>query len=104
MTDLNRKLFRRVYERLMPLAWQGDSCLIVMGSEGRGEQLLRTDQDNGIIYREEPDAATRESFAWKPILTSDMPTGRPAAATPRRAWQAVEVPGRTFLAFAEVRA
>jgi glycogen operon protein len=33
-----------------------------------------------------------------------MPTGRPAAATPRRAWQAVEVPGRTFLAFVEVRA
>ncbi|WP_026791800.1 glycogen debranching protein GlgX [Pleomorphomonas oryzae] len=47
---------------------------------------------------------TREGHSWKPILSSDMPTGRPAAATPRRAWQAVEVPGRTFLAFVEVRA
>jgi CBS domain-containing protein len=28
-----------------------DACLIVMGSEGRGEQLLRTDQDNGIVFR-----------------------------------------------------
>jgi len=29
-----------------------DSCLMVMGSEGRGEQLLRTDQDNGIVFRD----------------------------------------------------
>ncbi len=47
---------------------------------------------------------TREGYSWKPILSSDMPTGRPAAATPRRAWQAAEVPGRSFLAFVEVRA
>jgi glycogen operon protein len=46
----------------------------------------------------------RDEHSWKPVLTSDMPSGRPAAATPRRAWQAVEVPGRTFLAFVEVRA
>ena len=29
-----------------------NSCLFVMGSEGRGEQLLKTDQDNGLILRD----------------------------------------------------
>lgn len=49
VTDLNRKVFRRTFERLMPPGVQANGCLIVMGSEGRGEQLLRTDQDNGLI-------------------------------------------------------
>jgi Predicted signal-transduction protein containing cAMP-binding and CBS domains len=49
VTDLNRKVFSRLFERLMPEELQGKCCLIVMGSEGRGEQLLRTDQDNGLI-------------------------------------------------------
>jgi CBS domain-containing protein len=29
-----------------------DSCLIVMGSDGRGEQVLRADQDNGLMLRD----------------------------------------------------
>jgi CBS domain-containing protein len=29
-----------------------NSCLFVMGSEGRGEQLLKTDQDNGLVLRD----------------------------------------------------
>ena len=66
VTDLNRKLFRRVFERLTPPALRNDVCLIVMGSEGRGEQLLRTDQDNGLIFRDAPAdderAATAEPF------------------------------------------
>jgi CBS domain-containing protein len=49
VTDLNRRLLRRVYELVMPAAWRDAACLIVMGSEGRGEQLFRTDQDNGLI-------------------------------------------------------
>ena len=54
VTDLNRKLFRRVFEQVTPPRLRDDVCLIVMGSEGRGEQLLRTDQDNGLIFRSEP--------------------------------------------------
>lgn len=30
-------------------------CFISLGSEGRGEQLLRTDQDNAIIYEDVPE-------------------------------------------------
>ena len=29
------------------------SCLIVMGSEGRAEQILRTDQDNALIISDD---------------------------------------------------
>ncbi len=49
---LNAKLFERTWQMVAPAALQADSCLFVMGSEGRGEQLLKTDQDNGLILRE----------------------------------------------------
>jgi len=37
---------------IAPAALAANSCLFVMGSEGRGEQLLKTDQDNGLILRD----------------------------------------------------
>ncbi|MDQ2106271.1 putative nucleotidyltransferase substrate binding domain-containing protein [Azospirillum isscasi] len=52
VTELNRKIFRRLFELLAPPDLLANSCLIVMGSEGRGEQLLKTDQDNGLILRD----------------------------------------------------
>lgn len=52
VTELNRKVFRRLFELLAPPEVQENICLIVMGSEGRGEQLLKTDQDNGLIVRD----------------------------------------------------
>lgn len=63
VTDLNRKLFRRVFELATPPALRDGVCLMVMGSEGRGEQLLRTDQDNGLIFRTEPSNGQREAIA-----------------------------------------
>jgi CBS domain-containing protein len=66
VTDLNRRLFQRLYELVLPAELTGRACLIVMGSEGRGEQLLRTDQDNALILRDtEPPAelgALTEAF------------------------------------------
>jgi CBS domain-containing protein len=56
VTDINRKIFRRVFTWLASPDLQQRCCLIVMGSEGRGEQLLRTDQDNGLIFAEGPGA------------------------------------------------
>lgn len=49
---LNRQIFRRLWELLAPEALRANSCLIVMGSEGRGEQIIRTDQDNALILRD----------------------------------------------------
>ena len=50
--DLNRPLFARLWELLAPPALIANSCLIVMGSEGRGEQILKTDQDNALLLRD----------------------------------------------------
>ncbi|RQW24623.1 cyclic nucleotide-binding/CBS domain-containing protein [Rhodobacteraceae bacterium CH30] len=49
---LNARLFERAWQMLAPPALQENSCLIVMGSEGRGEQILKTDQDNALIIRD----------------------------------------------------
>lgn len=50
--ELNAKLFERAWQLLAPADLVENSCLFVMGSEGRGEQLLKTDQDNGLILRD----------------------------------------------------
>ena len=47
VSDLNRRLHAKLYGLVAPDAIRESACLIVMGSEGRGEQTLRTDQDNG---------------------------------------------------------
>ncbi|MGL6070484.1 DUF294 nucleotidyltransferase-like domain-containing protein, partial [Craterilacuibacter sp.] len=48
---LSARLFERTWQQLASPALQQNSCLIVMGSEGRGEQILKTDQDNALIIR-----------------------------------------------------
>ncbi|KPL52845.1 hypothetical protein ABB55_11990 [Prosthecomicrobium hirschii] len=48
-SDLNRRLLARLFHMLAPASIREAGTLIVMGSEGRGEQTVRTDQDNGLI-------------------------------------------------------
>ena len=50
--ELNAKLFERAWQLIAPADLVDNSCLFVMGSEGRGEQLLKTDQDNGLVLRD----------------------------------------------------
>jgi len=50
--ELNAKLFERAWQLIAPPDLVANSCLFVMGSEGRGEQILKTDQDNGLILRD----------------------------------------------------
>jgi CBS domain-containing protein len=50
--DLNARLFERAWQLIAPPELVAHSCLLVMGSEGRGEQLLKTDQDNALILRD----------------------------------------------------
>jgi CBS domain-containing protein len=37
-------------------------CWVVLGSEGRREQTLKTDQDNALIFADSADAASRDYF------------------------------------------
>lgn len=55
VSELNSKLYRKVFEMVVPASLQGHCALIVMGSEGRGEQILRTDQDNALIFHDGAD-------------------------------------------------
>ncbi|MEN8220581.1 MAG: putative nucleotidyltransferase substrate binding domain-containing protein [Pseudomonadota bacterium] len=52
INELNQQIFKKLYTFIAPPALLENSCLIIMGSEGRGEQILKTDQDNGIILRD----------------------------------------------------
>jgi CBS domain-containing protein len=45
VNQLNKKLLDKLYKILAPIELYEKSCLVVMGSEGRGEQILKTDQE-----------------------------------------------------------
>jgi CBS domain-containing protein len=55
ISELNEQIYRKLYEMMVPEALQEKACLIVMGSEGRKEQMLKTDQDNALIVENEED-------------------------------------------------
>lgn len=49
---LNQRLIERLWNLLAPAELVANSCLLVMGSEGRGEQIMKTDQDNALVLRD----------------------------------------------------
>ncbi len=49
---LNAQVFARLWGFVAPPELVANSCLLVMGSEGRGEQILKTDQDNALLLRD----------------------------------------------------
>ncbi|KAA0912875.1 DUF294 nucleotidyltransferase-like domain-containing protein [Psychrobacter sp. ANT_WB68] len=57
---LNAQVFTKLWQLIVPEDVMANTCVIVMGSEGRGEQIMRTDQDNALIIRDgftHPDLA-----------------------------------------------
>jgi CBS domain-containing protein len=62
VSDLNRHLFAKLFAMTASPAIREHGCLIVMGSEGRGEQTMRTDQDNGLILAAPVDEAELKAF------------------------------------------
>ena len=62
VSDLNRRLLAKLFRLVAPRSIAEKGCLIVMGSEGRGEQTVRTDQDNGLILSEPVPEADLEAF------------------------------------------
>jgi CBS domain-containing protein len=49
---LNAQVYARLWSFVAPPELVVNSCLLVMGSEGRGEQILKTDQDNALLLRD----------------------------------------------------
>lgn len=63
VSALNQRLFARLWSLLAPPALVAQSCLLVMGSEGRGEQILKTDQDNALVLADGVDDAGLPALA-----------------------------------------
>lgn len=49
--QLNTKVYQKLYSLVLPTELQNNACLIVMGSEGRNEQIIKTDQDNALVIK-----------------------------------------------------
>lgn len=49
VSALNSRIMQRIFELLVPKPHHAQLCLLILGSEGRREQLLKTDQDNALI-------------------------------------------------------
>jgi CBS domain-containing protein len=58
---LNRRLIERAWGMVAPRELIEHSCLVVMGSEGRSEQIQKTDQDNALILRDSVAAHIAEA-------------------------------------------
>jgi CBS domain-containing protein len=56
VSELNSRLFAKLWSLVAPADLAANSCLLVMGSEGRGEQIIKTDQDNALLLRDGFDA------------------------------------------------
>ena len=100
--ELNRQVFHRLWELVAPEPLRINSCLIVMGSEGRGEQIIKTDQDNALLLRdgfvfEGLEAVTQAftaaliDFGYPPcpggIMLSRPPWRQPLSAFRGQLWQ-----------------
>ncbi len=62
VSELNKKVLRKLFEILAPPELAAHACLLVMGSEGREEQVLKTDQDNALILRDGFEHPDLEAF------------------------------------------
>ncbi len=50
--QLNTKVYKNLYKLIVPSELQANACFIVMGSEGRNEQIMKTDQDNALVIKD----------------------------------------------------
>ncbi|MFB9887579.1 putative nucleotidyltransferase substrate binding domain-containing protein [Balneatrix alpica] len=51
IATMNEKVMAKLFNLLVPESILPHVCLLVMGSEGRREQILKTDQDNAVLMR-----------------------------------------------------
>lgn len=62
VSELNKKLLGKLFDLLAPPELRANACLLVLGSEGREEQVLKTDQDNALILRDDFDCPDLARF------------------------------------------
>ncbi|UQB43050.1 CBS domain-containing protein [Thiomicrospira microaerophila] len=62
VNELHRKLQAKLWQVLDQEQAFNEATFIVMGSEGRSEQVVRTDQDNAVVFAETVDEAALAQF------------------------------------------
>lgn len=67
--QLNTKVYKKLYQLIVPPNLQNDACFMVMGSEGRNEQIVKTDQDNALIVRDGVDVEQYKEYMNKMTKT-----------------------------------
>jgi len=72
ISQLNEKLFEKLFELTAPEELQNKSSLIIMGSEGRSEQILRTDQDNALILDDDISMTKDEILEYTKSFTKHL--------------------------------
>ncbi|MBR2514369.1 MAG: cyclic nucleotide-binding/CBS domain-containing protein [Halomonas sp.] len=76
LAALNGRIMSKAWSFTVDEAHHNDSCMMVMGSEGRGEQILKTDQDNGLILADDtqwPDVAEQMQTLTKTLIQLGYP-------------------------------
>jgi len=65
VSEMHKKMYAKLFELIFPREWHDKCTLILLGSEGRGEQILKTDQDNGLIFEEGFEPEDQEKITLK---------------------------------------
>jgi len=71
VAEMHKKMYAKLFELIFPKEWHDRCTLILLGSEGRGEQILKTDQDNGLIFEEGFEPEDKEVITLKFTETLD---------------------------------
>ena len=72
INQLNKKLLDKLFIMLAPEELIGKSTLVVMGSEGRGEQILKTDQDNALILDDDCTISDEKLQQFTTLFTETL--------------------------------
>ena len=72
INQLNRKVMLKLFNMTAPKELIGKSCLVVMGSEGRSEQILKTDQDNALIIADDCQLSDEEILKYTHEYTEHL--------------------------------
>lgn len=61
--SVNIQVFKKVWQLIVPQQVFDNTCIFVMGSEGRGEQIMRSNQNNAMLIRDGFDDKNLTAYA-----------------------------------------
>jgi CBS domain-containing protein len=71
VSEIHKKMYAKLFALIFPETWHEKCTLLLLGSEGRGEQILRTDQDNALIFENGFEPEDKETVVQRFIEILD---------------------------------